>query len=354
LLPTLVRIFNVKYVVPISVSASKLQNYISFAKVSLLAEQFGTSKLDALIHRAGAFEGIQITPLDILSYLDSVTRAAPIPITLPVRHQGCVWHFYGDGFPVFPLLSCRGLFQEFLHELHPRFTGDFIVPLSGLKNLREENVWRWLREATAGIDRIVRYFSDIRTYIRPDGTADFLHQLRSYGSLQMLFADILALHSTVDVHVQISSTFAFLDKMANLRKYVGQVYGTEGEIYRGLASLEQGKQLKKIVRDRVGYLRPELLEVLLPLIGRAYAKVHRHLAAECELSSRKEANRLERLWFSRNLAHGTFLQGSKFETLFMQAKGTVPAEVAALPIALMWGFMCSPRNFLTYRPVWRG
>jgi hypothetical protein len=348
LLPLLTTEFKATNVVPVSLSAGMQQQYFSFAKVSLLTQLFGGGRLEELLHDKNAFSGIEITgALDILGFVDALTRLIPIAFSLPVRRRGCTWHFYGDGFFPMKSLACHGLFQDFLRGINPRSADIVMGNLDGLHSFREENAWRLIRAAVLGINRLMSFLNNPLTFTNHHGKTDFLLQLKSYGAVHMLFADLLAVNYSINPHSQISFSFAFMDKLANLRKHLGGASGGEGTLAKDLASLRFGKAVRGVIGRELGIIHEDLAKSFLPVVRSCYWHIHRHLGREIGRSGKVEAKRLSRLRSMRNLNHGAFLQDDKFNEVFFEATGTVPPSLAALPYILALGLVLSPKEFLT-------
>ena len=350
LLPFIRAHFPIRYVVPVSVRAASTQQYLSFAKIATLAQHEGADDLEALVQQAKAFSGIELSSLDILNFVEPVTRLAPVAFTFPVNRHGCAWHFHGDAPLRTDYLSCSSFFEEFLRSISPRASGSTALALSRLPGMDHNNIWGVLATAVEGINRLFRFLNDHRNYAADDGSIDFLRQLQSYGAIHMLFADLQALNRTLDDHTRLSFAFSAIDKLANLRKHLGGFPHPEPRIAENLASLRQGKELKSVFDRVIGAKRPDLLASMMPLVGQCYGRLHRHLGRECGSGARDEATRLRRLRFSRNLSHGTFLHGDAFQTLFMRTSGTVPKEILTLAFVLTWGLLLDPPRFLHFPP----
>ena len=123
LLPLMLDKVGVRYVVPISLDATMLQSHFSFAKISLLAQRFGKTAMQRLIKGHNVLGGLEMSgALDILGFVDALTRLAPINFTFPIRRHGCSWHFYTDGYSRPNHLINQGFAQQFLTGINPRTT----------------------------------------------------------------------------------------------------------------------------------------------------------------------------------------------------------------------------------------
>lgn len=349
LLPIMVEKFNAQYVVPITVNAEQQQTYQSFAKVILLAQHHGSDKIKNLIEKKVS-SGIAMDPLSILSCFDSLTRYAPIAFSMPVRRHGCSWHFYGDGFKFFNILATQGIFQELLYTEHPRSDNPLLTGLFGVRSIDKDNIWRLLRVVKDGLNHLFRFINDHRTYAASDGTINFLLQMQAFGGVRMLFSDLFQLISNMDSHSRITFTFGFLDKMANLKKHLGGLNKIESTISYELASLSQCRELRHLINKDLCSLRPELSQALLPAVRRCYLGIHRGLRNEIGSPEESESARIKRLNSYRNMNHGTFLNRSQFEGLYLESSGIIPREFVTLPYLLAFGLIANPSSFLSFDP----
>ena len=87
------------------------------------------------------------------------------------------------------------------------------------------------------------------------------------------------------------------------------------------------------------------------LVGTTYWSIHRHLKPQSRSPGLSEKARLSFLRDLRNLNHGTFLRGTRFDSLFLEAEGTVPLDLATLPFLLTLGLILDPPAFLSFRPA---
>ena len=124
----------------------------------------------------------------------------------------------------------------------------------------------------------------------------------------------------------------------------------EPKIFNSLLSLAQGKELKALFQQHVAAVHPTLGQALIKTTGRVYAGLHRNLGRQCDLDERRESPRLERLRALRNLTHGPFLRGGRFDKLFLGSEGVVPAEIGTVPWLLMLGLLTDPETFLRANP----
>jgi hypothetical protein len=214
----------------------------------------------------------------------------------------------------------------------------------------ETRTWGMIKTAVKGVNQLMKFLNDWRNFVDDDGSVNFLRQLKAYGAIHMLFADLQAINLTLDDHIRISLAFSLIDKLANLRLNLGNVRGRESTIAMHMAAESQGRELEAIFNRMIGTTRSPLCQSLVPLIRQCYSALHDHLREECPPGQNDEDKRLNRLRSSRNLSHGTFLNNEAFESLFLQSRGTVPKELLAVAFFLTWGLILDPRGFLSFDP----
>jgi hypothetical protein len=353
--PLMIERFGMKYVFPISLEAKHAQATFSLAKILHLCSEHGFDEAERLIKEREALRGIEMTGgFAILYLVDSLTRFAPVAFSYPVNRLGCTWHFYKDGFDLMPSEGVRSTFDGFLMSDAPRAESSAVYGLFGAKGITEPVIWQMLRESVNGTNRLFAYVGDYRNFLQEDGTVDFIRQLKAFGTIRMMFADLGSSCSTVDTHARITFTLGFLDKMANLIAGMRQMNSAdEQSIFRGLVSLSRGEHLKHLFRTNVGNIHGKFADSMFPAIDRCYMALHAELGKQLE-GDATERTRLERLRGLRNVNHGTFLRGEQFERLYLSNKGELPEELMTLPHLLTMGLLASPEEFIQFDPVVAG
>jgi hypothetical protein len=352
LLPLLFEKLGYRYVVPVSVFSSIQQGYFSFAKQGCLVERFGVEKAKQLTFEQQAFAGIEMSgALEVLNFVDAMTRSVPAAFTLPVRRYGCAWHFYGDGVPRYSIEHVSGLFQTPLSSSSPRYTDLGMPSLSGLHNMKEQNIWRLLKLVVDGVNRLFSCLNDHKNFADSTGRIDYLAQLRGYAGVYLAFADLMQVNCWPDTHCRIAFSYSLLDKLANLKKHLGSHQDSEGDIAKQFASLGQGKELKRLIQTDIAPLYPDLAKPLLRMVGTCYWNLHRHLGKGVSPNGFDEVKRLSLFRGFRNLHHGSYLQNDKFEKLFLTSKGSVPPALATLPYILILGLLTNPSSFFSFKPT---
>jgi hypothetical protein len=351
LLPLMVDEFNARYVAPISLQASRQQSFFSTAKTAVLIERFGYEEAKRLLLERSVFQGIEMTAgIELLSFVDALTRLFPLAFSLPVHRAGVSWQFYSDRPFIFQRGSEKGLYQEFIMGTSPRI--DSSSSLVGLGDPSEKEIWQMLRQAVDGLNALMAHLNDWRTFLREDRTVDFLEQLRAYGSIFAFFSDVLAMNYSREPHSQATFMFGAIDKLANFKAGMTGLSDREEQgIANEIVDLETGKELKRIINDDIGELRPELAKALLPIVGRCYGNLHRSLGRDMEDGRGDGTQRAKRFRSLRNINHGAFLRGNQFHDLFVTGQGVVPPAVGVLPFLLALGLTTSPKRFIQYRPL---
>lgn len=346
LIPLLTEKFGVHYATPISINSSQIQNYFSWAKIAHLAEQHGFQKVEHLVGEQRVFRGIEMPAgIELLNLIDALTRFCPVTLTLPVHRLNCVWHFYGRNGKILAPPATESLFNQFLNRSSPRFDGREAGFIPNLHKLGDTEIWQLLRQISMGLNRLCAFICDPRTFVNKDTTIDWLRQLKSFGALHLLIADLMAICGTLDPHTRITFAYSFIDKIANMRSELGPKR-SEYNVARSLLSLSEGKHLKQLYRGNIETMNPRLGGVLLEAVARTFWQVHRKIGRDIDSSRSNESVRIEHLRTLRNLTHGPFLKNAQFERLYKYGSGTAPSELGTLPFFLMLGLICNPTEFL--------
>lgn len=347
LLPLMHEKLNAKFVVPVSINASKQQSYFSFAKASFIAQHQGEKGLEEFQKRRDSLSGIEMSGgLEILTFVDAMTRLSPMVFTLPVHSHGCSWHFYADGVYMLPRESNVSLLQEFVLDLSPRIESAPTFGLLGMSNMGEANIWRLLNTIVDGVNRLFTMLNDHRQFVDDEMRYDPASQLKSYASIYVLFSDLLSLNSTINPHNRVCFTFSFLDKLANLKTRFSGTGRSEVDNFKVLASLQFGKEVRNILRQALQAYPDEFVQSFLPTVGQCYGQIHRDIGRDLRNRRADQNVRLERLRDLRNMHHGAFLQKGSFERIYSESKGVVPREIVTLPYLLTLALLLRPRELL--------
>jgi hypothetical protein len=345
--------FGAQAVTGISVSASAQQSLISLSKIAMLAERFAPEDVKRKID-AGALNGVVPYGLQVLAFLDAMTRLSPILFTMPVHRNGCAWHFQSPGMWTIPTAPANGLVTTASAVISPLATEPHLYGLHGLAGMSETAIWKYLRFCTDSLNRLMRFLNDPRTFLRADGTVDLLRKMQTYSAINLLFADVAALNFSTVGHNRISYAMSALDKIANLRVQLGTHAGSysESEAMTDLVSESQGQQLIGLVSGAMeAFAYTELASSFSVAIERCYSEFHSHLSKQGAGAAVSERTRLSRVRSQRNLRHGTFLLRNQFEELFFESDGTLPATIGSFPFFLMLGLLSDPQQFIDFRPA---
>jgi hypothetical protein len=339
------------YVLPVSLNARHTQATFTLAKICYLAGEHGLAEAERLVSERDALQGIEMMGgLPVLSIVDTLTRFSPAAFTYPVTRIGCTWHFYKDGFDLMPSEGQRSAFSDFLSSDAPRAGSTSMYGLLGATGINEQVIWQMLREGVNGINRLFAYIGDFRNFLQDDGTVDFVHQLKAFGAVRMLVADLSSMCATVDPHSRITFTLGFLDKMANLIAGMRRLgWNQEGAIALGLASKSRGEHVRHLFSKNIGGIHDKFAGAMLPAIDRCFSAINEEMGRQFETDA-TERQCLERLRDLRNMSHGTFLRQERFERLFLSGKGELPEGLVSLPHLLTWGLLASPEEFIMFDP----
>lgn len=352
ILPFMVNEMDCIAATPVTIDSEYQQAFYSLTKFAFLLYTHSVQDTEDLVFNKQAMSGILPSQLAPLDYVNALTRLAPLALTLPIARVDCAWHFQADAMWSFTHVQTEGIYQQFLSDLAPTAEGPSILGLSGLRGMTESNIWRYLRLVIEGINRLFCYLNDPRSFQDANtGEADFGKQLQAYGAINLLFADLIALNYSTNSYHRINTAMSALDKIANLKKYLGDVGDTEGAIFRKLATASHGEMVERLCAQRAQTASSELADSLINTIKTTYRNIHEHLRTDMGARGQSEEARIERLRFQRNLRHGAFLEGQKFDALFGESKGTVPDDLVSLPFLLTLGLIFDPHAFLSFRPT---
>ncbi len=353
----LLRKIGATHVTTITVDMVRAQGMLSLTRIFCLSQKFGFAKAAEIIgagHKDRDIEplgGVLPSPVDLLSFIDALMRFPPVVLSLSMRRLDCSWQFQNRGMWAFPRPLCNGFLGEFSADLDPLAPRDLVSGLPGLRNMDEQNVWRYLNLITRGIDGLFGWLGDPRNFQNADGTVDLMRQLQGFSAIHLLFADLAAMQFSTDAHNRISFAMSALDKLANLRIELGNATGPDKVAFGRLCCADQARHLVDIItrfcRDR-NY--DELSAQLSTSVSRVYRELHEQISKQGAAYKASEQARVDRLWSQRNIRHGTFLRGQQFESLFLEASGKAARTLPSIPFVLALGLICDPGPFVTYDP----
>ena len=131
ILPFMVKEMDCIAATPVTVNSEYQQAFYSLTKYAFLLHTHSVQDTKDLVFNKQAMSGIlpsQIAPLD---YVNTLTRFAPLALTLPIERADCAWHFQADAMWSFTHVQTEGLYQQFLSDLAPAAEGPSILGLSG-------------------------------------------------------------------------------------------------------------------------------------------------------------------------------------------------------------------------------
>lgn len=351
ILPLMRKDFGARFVTGVSLDAANQQSLIALSKIMLLATSYDLGDTRKRLDRQ-VLAGILPFSLAIQSFLDAMTRFSPILLTLPISKLGMTWHFQGSGMHQLLSAPANGIISEFMATISPLSRSSHQFVFHGIHGMSEQNIYRFLKYCVVGINRLMRFMHDPRSFLRPDGRVDLMRKVQAYSAVHLLFADVAAINFSTTAHNRISYAMSALDKIANLRVELGHIPNyDEVTAMVDLASLSQAAELKRMLgRCLCAQNYEDLAAILSTVIDCCYQEIHNHLQQQIGTDDAPESERLARVRAQRNLRHGTFLRNQQFETIFMNSDGTVPDTFGSLPLLLLLGFVSDPSAFLTFRP----
>ena len=349
LLPLMCTEFGATHVAAVTIDAKAQQRAISLAKILLLLERYGQEETHGLITETDILHTIAPHPLTVQEFVSCFTVFSPFALTIPISRPGCTWHFWRENGWKSPDASTEGLLYRLQQSVSPLSEITSFLIFSGALPSQADEVWRWLRMVVAAINNVCRYINDPRTFANSDGRVDVSKQMQAMCSLTMLFADLQTLNASPRAYDRTKISFAMIDKLANLRKELGQYDSAEGTIAAELMSLSQSKFVRRTIRLKVHPYWNRIGEHLR-FASRCFLHAHRHLRNELAEGEGGENQRLDRLRSYRNLNHGTFLNKNQFFKIFLTGRSSVPPSLPSVAVILTLAFLLDPHGFVAFRP----
>ncbi len=161
-----------------------------------------------------------------------------------------------------------------------------------------------------------------------------------------MFADLLSMNFCGAFHVKHRLAFLFLDKLANLMALFSDGAKNEIDCFKTLLSSKTGERIAAIIRKGTRRRNVRLSELLDDSVRLTYKRIHDHVALRTDNPDIKEDQRLAHLRTLRNLGHGTYLRGQKFEETFLGGSPTIPSELAYVPLLIALALGLNPQEVL--------
>lgn len=350
LLPLMIEKFGMTHATACTIDAPRQQAHVSLAALSTLISAVGLDETKVLREQRGVLDSIMLSNIDPLLFTQAFMVFNPLVIALPVNRLGCIWYFFRPKPFVLRRTIARGVIDHVVLDTAPRVDGASIFGLRGLEAIDADDIWRFLRFVIDGINRLMIWANDLRSFQRATGEVDFKKQVRVYCAIRLLFADLLNIVCSMSAHTRIGASFSVLDKLANLKVGVSAADVSEADLMMRLASVDQGKVLRESISGVAFRYSNTLADALGRTVTECFHRVHDDLAREIGLPNPLEIDRLRLLRAHRNLHHGPFFRdATDFDRLFMRAEGHVPEDLATLAYVLMLGLVTSPAEFIGYQ-----
>jgi hypothetical protein len=259
--------------------------------------------------------------------------------------MGSSLHFMKDKPWFFPRLAIENIYQQLLQEIKPLVDSD-IAFFTQDQHIQKRAVHAYFLSSVAGVNRLMRYLNDVRTYVDAQGIFDPIKMIKAQSVVRLMFADWQSINFTNSRYTQLRMVFAFLDKLANLVAIMQGSKTSEDDLAKRLCSMEVGQRVADLLRENFS-LRFHSLGLLMSRLCRAtYGRLHEHISAQPLRGAANEGQRLNYLRTLRNSAHGAFLRSNQFEEVFLAARGSICAEFNYLPLLLLWGLASNPDRFM--------
>lgn len=331
------------FVCPVGMDVKYQQAKISFAKISHLASIHGIDATQKLVFEKKALDSILPKSLDMFSLIDALIVSTPIATAIPLHRAGSSLYFLRDKPWVIHRTGATGFFEQALNNQEPISDRISFNPI--FENIKYRDTKALFSKAVIGANSLLRYLNDPRTFLQNGEFAPAL-VIESYSSLRLLIADLLALNYTLSSYLRQKIAFSFLDKMANLIwGLTGKSSSKETDIFKRLLSLEMGKHIASTLKYHFRSTNEKLGALLHKNILKLYEDIHKEIGKHLGADNTEE-NRLNLIRTLRNLTHGTYLLGDKFEKHFYTGAPVVPSGIVAIPFCIMWAFTLEPNRIL--------
>lgn len=338
--------FGATAIAPITVNANYQQAIISISKILAILEYGGVEKAKAVVGTQGGLNAALPTPLDFLSYVESLNTMAPSAISIPIHRIGSSLHLMRGRPWFFPKLFVENIFEQILAGIEPLSASE-IAFFTKDQHLQKRAIHSYFICSIEGVNRLSRFLNDFRTFANRDGNFDPMQMAKAHSVIRLMFSDWQSINFSNSRYIKLRMVFAFLDKLANLLAIIrGKAISEEDSLFKHLSSMEAGVRLARMLQENFGPRYHGLGRLMSTVTLATYKKIHEHIATQLWQGKSNEENRLKYLRTLRNSAHGSFLKASQFEEVFLATGGTICMEFTFLPLLLLWGLVSDPKRFL--------
>lgn len=333
-------------VAPLSINASYQQAFLSIAKLLALAQYSGIQSAKDHVANETDLNAALPTPLDILSYVESLNTMCPAAISLPLHRIGSSLHFMGPKPWFFPRLAIANIFEQVLSRNEPIASSEVAFFTKG-QHMQTRAVHSYFFSAVEGVNRLTRFLNDLRTYADSNGIFDPMKMAKAHSVVRLMFADCQSINFTNSRYIKLRMVFAFLDKLANFLAFMKGSTAPEEELFKRVCSETTGAHLAAMLQENFETRFHGLGRLMAGLTQATYKRIHSHVSTQLRKPTCSEYERLDYLRKLRNSAHGAFLKSNQFEDVFLTAGGTICMEFTFLPLLLLWGLVANPGKFLS-------
>ncbi len=165
-----------------------------------------------------AIESLLPDPLKLFSWIETLTRFAPVLPTIPFRRlvhgQVISWHFIPEDLSHQNHLVSTSLYDTTFFGLEP-FRNQYGLPLSKSfpSNRRSHQL---MKLGTSIVDRISSEFWSLDFWANKEGEVNLSDIVNGLAALSLLFADISALVKNESFFERFTWATGILDKLSNL------------------------------------------------------------------------------------------------------------------------------------------
>ena len=333
-----------------TVNAEAQLKIYSLSKAVVLSQNHGFEKAKSLILDKNVGGSFIPNPVHFTHFIDALCYIHPGVVALPVRRFTSGMYFLGASLFAFPHLARVGFIEQIQLAPDPHGTKHAVLPRLGNEKLKGRKVDEYLHAALSGLNKLFCFLNNFHLYCDDEGYVDTQRLLQAHTCVALLFNDAAAIGYTSSGYQRHRLVFAFLDKLANLRKNLNpRESRSESSIATWLCSEDIRSQVVGAIRSHTHTEAPRLHGLLLSWAHHVYHSID-HFLKEQLGPNVTQSEKSEYLRSIRNLGHGAFLDRKQFERTVLGSTARLPPEFHYLPLILLWALIASPNWLLMGDP----
>lgn len=337
---------GMRFEVPLRINANRQQGLISLSKICLLLDHFGPEEARRVNFESEALSGLLPSPAHFLSYVDALLMLAPIAIAIPLTRVGSGIYFFRDAPVEFPRPANAGIFEVISTNSDP-LSADTLGVVLGPSIFGSVGQRRFFEVVVKAINGLLNYLNDLSHYQNEDGTVDHQSLIQAHCLVHLVFSELLKMNYTNSQYLKQKISLSILNKLANLRKFVGSCSDDETGLVKGMLRSEHGDLIAKTLRYHLRAVDDKLGRRLYQLTHDCYRSIRSHLTASTK--SADETVHADYVVTVRNtMEHGVFLKRKQFERVHLTSDGSLPAELTYLPFLFVLALALEPRRIIEF------